>query len=137
MTSSRPRTIYVSLALVTIAAGLLVHWRGSVLPPAARDIVGDALWATMITWWVSAVLPFARLQVRIAWALSICAAVECSQLYHSPGVDVVRATTLGHLVLGSDFDPRDLAAYALGVATAALLDGLLVSRSSSDRSATR
>ncbi len=33
----------------------------------------------------------------------------------APTLDAWRATTLGHLVLGSGFDPRDLVAYALGV----------------------
>ena len=34
-----------------------------------------------------------------------------SQLYHTPTLDAIRATQAGQLVLGSGFDPRDLAAY--------------------------
>jgi hypothetical protein len=34
----------------------------------------------------------------------------------------LRATRVGHLVLGSDFDPRDLAAYAVGVAFAVMME---------------
>jgi hypothetical protein len=34
----------------------------------------------------------------------------------------------GHLVLGSGFDARDLLAYALGVAGAALLEAMIVAR---------
>jgi hypothetical protein len=40
----------------------------------------------------------------------------------------VRATTWGHLVLGSGFDARDLASYALGVGGAALLEAVVVAR---------
>jgi hypothetical protein len=40
----------------------------------------------------------------------------------------VRATTLGSLVLGNDFDARDLAAYALGIGAAALLEIALFPR---------
>jgi hypothetical protein len=107
------RAVYVASALATIALGLAVHLGGKRLPPPVRDVVGDALWATMLTWWVSALWPRLARGRRAALSLGICFAV--SQLYHAPGLDAVRRTTLGHLVLGSGFDPRDLAAYALGV----------------------
>lgn len=125
---SRTRARYVALALLTIAVGLLVHLSGSALGPVARDVLGDALWGAMMVWWTGAVAPDARLAVRSAVAYAICTAVEVSQLYHTPGLDAVRATKLGHLVLGSGFDPRDLAAYALGVGAAALLEAAVVAR---------
>lgn len=118
----RPRLPFVALALGTIALGLVVHLGGAALPPSLRDPLGDALWAAMIAWWLGAAAPRARLPARSLVAVAICWAVEASQLYHAPAVDALRATTLGHLVLGSDFDPRDLAAYALGVAVAAMLE---------------
>lgn len=76
-------------------------------------------WAAMMFWWVSALAPHARLAVRAAGALGIACAVELFQLWRAPWLLAVRATRLGHLVLGSDFDPRDFLAYALGVALAA------------------
>ena len=123
MTPARgARAAYVALALATIGIGLAVH-RGLVpLPPTARDVAGDALWATMLAWWVGALAPRRPLAARSAVALGLCLAVETSQRLHTPALDAVRATTLGHLVLGSDFDPRDLAAYAFGVLGAALLE---------------
>jgi hypothetical protein len=48
--------------------------------------------------------------------------VEVSQLYHRPWLDDLRATSFGHLVLGSGFDPRDFLCYLLGVAVAAGLE---------------
>jgi hypothetical protein len=117
-----PRARYAGLAIATIAIGLLVH-RGPIpLPPAARDVLGDALWATMLYWWIGALAPAASGRARAAVAIAACGAVELGQLVRSPALDSVRATTLGHLVLGSDFDARDLVAYAAGVAAAALLD---------------
>jgi hypothetical protein len=101
---------------------LFVHRSGIMLPAAVRDILGDALWAMMIVWLVSAAAPGARLWTRGAVALGICYAVELSQLIHTPAIDAARATTLGQLVLGSGFDPRDLLAYAAGVAAAVFLD---------------
>jgi hypothetical protein len=120
---SRPG--YVALALATIALGLAVHLQAVAMGSVARDIVGDALWAAMILWWISALTPRAALGLRGAIALCICVVVELSQLIHTPGFDAVRETTIGHLILGSGFDPRDFAAYASGILGAALFEWML------------
>ena len=119
---ARTRTTHIALALGTVVVGLAVHLTGAGLPPAARDIVGDALWAAMMLWWVSALAPDAPLAGRAAVALGICFAVEWSQLHQSPGLDAFRRTRIGHLLLGSGFDPRDFAAYSAGVLAAAAID---------------
>lgn len=117
---------YVALATSTIVVGLAVHLHGAALPPVARDVLGDALWAMMIAWWLGAIAPGAWLSRRAIAALAICFAVELSQLYHTPAIDALRETTLGHLVLGSGYDPRDLVSYAAGVLAAALLELAIV-----------
>src|SRR4051812_40072362 len=94
---------FVILAVSTIAGGLVVHMSGAGFSPAWRDVLGDALWAAMILWWISAAAPQARLGVRSIAAYAVCAAVETSQLFHAPTLDAVRATRLGQLVLGSGF----------------------------------
>jgi hypothetical protein len=119
----RRRAAYVALAVLTIALGLLVHRRGEALAPSVQDILGDALWAAMMMWWVSAIAPAASLRARVASALAVCFAVEFSQLYHTPALDRLRDTGAGHLVLGSDFDPRDLAAYTIGVLAVGAVEG--------------
>ncbi|MEP6619122.1 MAG: DUF2809 domain-containing protein [bacterium] len=116
------RLQFVALAVSTIVVGLLVHLRGTWFGAAGRDVLGDALWAAMIVWWIGAVAPRATLSVRSVAAYAVCVAVEASQLYHAPGLDALRATQLGHLVLGSGFDVRDLGAYAAGVVVAAGLE---------------
>lgn len=89
-------------------------------------MLGDALWALMMYWLVSAGLPASHRLTRGGIALAICWAVEFSQRYHAPWLDAWRATTIGHLVLGSGFDPRDLGAYAVGILTGLRLEaGLL------------
>lgn len=110
------------MALGTIAVGLAVHWRATALSLAVRDVLGDALWAMMVAWWIGALAPEMRPGSRAGLALALCWAVEFSQLYHTPVVDAWRGTTMGHLVLGSGFDPRDLVAYAIGVLTALMLE---------------
>jgi hypothetical protein len=122
------RTTYVALALGTIAVGLMVHLRGGALGPVARDVLGDALWATMIAWWIGAAAPSVRIGLRGVAALAVWFAVEASQLFRAPVIDAARATTLGRLVLGTGFDPRDLLAYAAGVAAAMLLEVILTAR---------
>lgn len=126
--SIRIRAPYVALAVGTIALGLMVHWWGGGLAPAVRDVLADGLWAAMMTWWVAALVPRASLRARAAVALAICVVVETSQRYHTPGMDALRRTTAGHLVLGSDFDPRDLAAYSAGVLAVVLLERASIRR---------
>ena len=117
-----PRLRFAVVAMSTIAVGLLVHLHGAWLGAALRDVLGDALWAMMIAWWIGAAAPHARVAIRSGVAYVICVSVELSQLCHTPALDAVRATRLGHLVLGSGFDPRDLVSYLGGVAIAALLE---------------
>jgi hypothetical protein len=123
--SFRERARFVVLALATIAVGLVVHLRGTILAPLVRDALGDALWAMMVALWVAAAAPRARRWRRGSAALALCWAVEISQLYHAQTLDAWRRTTVGHLVLGSDFDARDLGAYAVGVLAAVLLETLM------------
>jgi Protein of unknown function (DUF2809) len=112
---SLTRGVYLALAVTTIIVGLLIHKSGELLHPAARDMLGDALWAMMIVWWIGAVAPWLDRRIHGALALAVCAAVELSQLVHAPALDAVRRHPIGHLVLGSDFDARDLVAYTVGV----------------------
>ena len=108
--------------------GLAVHWRGEILGEALRDVLGDALWAAMIAWWIAALVPGASLRTRGIAALTICFAVEVSQGVHVPALDALRRTPAGHLVLGSGFDPRDFLSYAFGVLAATLLSWKLEGR---------
>jgi hypothetical protein len=116
------RAIYIGLAVGTIAAGLVVHEGSAALSLVARDVLGDVLWAMMICWWIGALTPCTGYTRRAVAALALCWAVELSQLYHAPALDAFRGTRVGHLLLGSGFNPRDLVAYAAGVAAVVLLE---------------
>jgi hypothetical protein len=107
---------------MTIATGLAVHFHGGRLGATARDMTGDALWAMMLTWLLGAAAPAIALRTRAIAAIALCAAVEVSQLLHFAALDALRRTTAGHLVLGSGFDVRDFASYALGILAAILLE---------------
>ena len=129
------RVVYVGLALVTIAAGMLVHFATGSAGSPLRDALGDALWAVMMFWLLGAAAPRALLAVRAGGAYLICACVETSQLYHSPSLDAVRATRPGHLVLGSGFDSRDFLWYVLGVGGTMILE--IVARKTMESSRAR
>ena len=128
--ASQRRLRYLVLAIGTIAVGLTVHLGASVLPPAIRDVVGDALWAMMIVWWLGVAAPRLSLRMRGLAALAVCVGVEFSQRYHAPWLDALRRTLPGQLVLGSGYDPRDLLAYAAGVVVATALGRKAVDESS-------
>jgi hypothetical protein len=133
MTTVRARASYLTLAIATLAVGLAVHWHGASLGPVLRDIVGDALWAAMMFWFISALNPGLRLAARGIVALCICLAVEAGQLIDSPALDALRNSSVGHLVLGSGFDPRDFASYSVGVFAAMLITSGLARRGGPNR----
>ena len=104
-----------------MVTGLAVHMHGHFLGGPARDILGDALWAAMIVWLVALIAPAASVLRVVVIALAVCFAVELSQLVRAAWLMSARRTTLGHLVLGSDFDARDLLAYTVGAGSSLLL----------------
>ena len=126
---ARRRDVYVGLLLVTVLTGFAVHMHGHFLGGLVRDVLGDALWAAMIVWLLALALPNAKTRSIAIGAIIVCVAVELSQLLRAEWLEDVRGTMVGHLVLGSDYDTRDLFAYGAGVVAAALLDVALRRRS--------
>jgi hypothetical protein len=116
------RLIYAALLVTTVIAGLGVHFHGGALHPDVRDILGDVLWASMIYWLVASAAPSTGFWPRVIASLGICFAVEFSQLIQAEWLEAARSTSIGHLVLGSDYDSRDLLAYGFGAAAAGLPD---------------
>jgi hypothetical protein len=113
---------YAGLALAVIATGLL--WRADFmpLPQWLSNYGGDALWALMVFVGLGFLLPRKPTGMIALLALVFSWGVECSQLYHAPWIDSIRATIPGRLVLGSTFHWPDLAAYAVGVAVGAWVE---------------
>ena len=122
------RLRYAALAAVTIGVGLLVHLHGHSLPADVRDILGDMLWAAMIYWVLAFIAPGAPRAWLAAAAIGICFAVEFSQMLNNPALRAARSSLIGHLILGSDYDTRDLFAYRAGVIAASLVDRRLIRR---------
>ena len=115
------RTVLAAAAIVTIATGLLNHYRGT---GELSGLLGDALYAVMIYLLVACVLPAARRRNVLAGALAFCTTIEVLQATGIPRALVEQFAPL-HLVFGTTFAWLDLVAYAVGAFAVAVLDTVL------------
>jgi hypothetical protein len=125
MAIDRRRVAYAIAALVVIVAGMttrlpLVHW-----PPVMGKYAGAVLWGAMVYFIVRLCSPATQFAISAAIALALSAFVEFSQLWHPVWLDDIRRTTIGVLLLGRYFAWMDIAAYAVGVGFAVVIDRLL------------
>lgn len=127
-THTRNRRLLCVMVLLTIGLGLASRRFPHIFPAALGKYPGDALWAQMVYWLVGFCAPVASVVKVSLMAVAISCADELSQLYQAPWINQVRATTLGHLVLGSRFSWLDMLSYTIGVALVAPLDGWLLRR---------
>ena len=119
--SSKRHRLRQALAMaIVVSAGLL--WRSPWLdlPEVPRKYGGDALWALLVFLGFGFLLPRWPTRTIALLAMTLSGLIECSQLYHAPWIDAIRATRLGALVLGSVFNGPDFGAYALGIAAGVL-----------------
>ena len=129
MTTATPRRRLVSAGLLaaTILLGLATRRFPELFPQVVATYGGDILWATMLVWLFALARPNAKTMTLAGSAIVFAVLIECSQLYHAPWIDALRATTPGALVLGQGFLWSDLLCYAVGVALSALVDRALTS----------
>lgn len=123
---ARRRLYLVAAILATVALGLASRKYPWLFPSALGKYPGDALWAQMVYWTISLVFPSASISRVAAYALAISYADELSQLYQAHWVNQVRATTIGHLALGSAFSWLDMLSYAVGIGLCAVIEVLLL-----------
>jgi CubicO group peptidase (beta-lactamase class C family) len=128
-TFQRKRSRYAVAAAVVIGVGLF--WRSGFvsLSSFTAKYGGDALWALVVflgfgfLFRCVSTLRIALVSVCFAWSL------EFLQLYHAPWIDSLRASQLGHLILGSTFNGPDFLAYAFGIAIGAFAEKLFTRKS--------
>jgi hypothetical protein len=119
-----PRSWKTSLALllVTIAAGLAVRFVPLGLPAFVVKYAGSMLWALMIYWVVSTLLPSRGLLMVVLLSGALATAVEFFKLYHSPSMDAFRLTLPGIVLLGKYFSVWDIVAYWIAICAGAAVD---------------
>jgi hypothetical protein len=130
----RRRSYLIAAVIATISIGILSRKYSSMFPSVLGKYPGDAFWAQTVYWTLAFIFPSASVGKLASCALAVSYADEMSQLYHAHWIDQIRATTVGHLFLGSKFSWIDLLAYTIGIALCTAIESLLIrfrSRSSS------
>jgi hypothetical protein len=119
---TRNRWCLSVLIIAVIALGLASRKFAGLFPAALGNYPGDALWAMAAYLMVAFILPSMLVGKLVGLALAISYFVEFSQLISMPWLDAIRGTRVGHLLLGQNFDWRDLVALTIGVGVAAFVD---------------
>jgi hypothetical protein len=107
---------------ITMISGLVTRFVHFGLPPVVVKCGGSMLWALMIYWFVSALLPSLRICTVALLTAGITTAVEFFKLYHAPALDAFRMTLPGILLLGRFFSAWDILAYWIAIVAGVLLD---------------
>ena len=92
----------------------------------AADVVGDALYATLVYLVLALLAPRSPRRLIGALALILCALVEFLQLTGIPR-EAAAVFPPAPLVLGAGFDQRDLLVYAAAVVVTMIVD-VVISR---------
>lgn len=122
---SQPLWLSCVLIAVTIPTGLMIRFAHAGLPTWVSKYGGSILWAVMIYWLISTLLPrWTVLRSAIASGV-LSAAVELFKLVYTPALDAFRHTLPGMLLLGRIFSLWDILAYWAAIACAACIDRTL------------
>ena len=131
MTIPKRRATHAVLLLIAVSAGLAWRMVPLGLSPFWFKYGGSALWAMALYWLIAVCLPGLSAAGLACLAAAVAAVVEFSRLWRVPAVDAFRLTLAGRLLLGRYFSLKNIAAYWLAIAMAALLDLWLVRRDGS------
>lgn len=126
--TARPIALSLALLFATALAGLAIRFAHLGLPLCIVKYGGSMLWALMIYWIVSSILPLWRMIPVVLLAGLLATTVEVFKLYHSPALDAFRLTIPGILLLGRIFSVWDIVAYLLAISAGAFVDSQLLRR---------
>ena len=127
MTPGR-RWAYALLLLGTIAAGLVWRMVPLGLSPFFFKYGGSALWAIALYWLIAICFPRCSVGGLACVAAMAAAVIEFSRLWHVASVDAFRVTLAGKLLLGRYFSWKNIVAYWVAIALAAVVDRWIVRR---------
>ena len=118
----RSRPLWAGLIAVVIVFGLGTRSPALPFSRGITSCIGDAAWALAVFFGYGLLLPGLSTVKIVVLAATTSLLVELSQLYHGAWIDAIRGSTLGHLILGSGFDPLDLVYYSIGLGVGALIE---------------
>jgi hypothetical protein len=122
---ARRRLYSIAAIFATVALGLASRKYPWLFSSALGKYPGDALWAQMVYWSAGLVFPSASIPRVTAYALAVSYADELSQLYQANWINQIRATSMGHLALGSSFSWLDILSYTVGIGICAAIEAIL------------
>ena len=118
-----PRSLTtLTILLITIPIGIAWRRLPLGLPWFFFKYGGSFLWAVALYWFIATIFPRLQPKTLASIATAVALAVEFSRLVPQPTVDAFRLTLAGQLILGRYFSFRNIAAYLLAIAAAALFD---------------
>lgn len=121
---NRHRGLFALFAVLIMVAGLLSRVHSWSALAIFGKYPGDVLWAQMVYMLVAGCCPRASI-LRVALiSAGLAYADEISQLDQAEWLNALRATTVGHLILGSRFSWLDGLSYTLGIGVCAGLETL-------------
>jgi hypothetical protein len=124
MVRAAGRSLRISFALMaaTVAAGLVVRFAHLGLPTFVVKYGGSTMWALMIYWIVSTLLPLWPIVALALFGGVVATAVEFLKLCHWPALDAFRLTLPGMVLLGRFFSVWDIVAYWVAISAGAVVD---------------
>ena len=125
---ARHRWLYLSVAVLTVLAGLSVRFAPLGLPWVVMKYGGSTLWAMMIYWVLTLVWPKTNAVTLAAIAVAIATLAELSRLFHVAWFDAFRVSLPGAILLGRYFSVRNIVAYWVAIIAAAAFDALVLRR---------
>lgn len=125
MNPDRKRVPYGLVAAAVIVTGLLSRSSAAESWPRFLSAYsGDTLWATTVFLALAIALPTMKTSRLAFAAIAISFTVEATQLWRAPWLELIRGTSLGHLLLGAGFKWSDLLCYSAGVLIGATADAI-------------
>lgn len=112
----------LTILLITIPIGIAWRKLPLGLPWFFFKYGGSFLWAVALYWFIATLFPALYPKALAAMSAAAALAVEFSRLVPQSTVDAFRLTLPGQLILGRYFSFKNIAAYLLAIATAALFD---------------
>ncbi len=118
------RRSLTTLAILLITIPIGIAWRKLPLglPWFFFKYGGSFLWAVALYWFIATLFPKLYPPALAAMSAAAALAVEFSRLVPQSTIDAFRLTLPGQLILGRYFSFKNIVAYLLAIAVAALLD---------------
>lgn len=121
----RTRVSYFIISIAVVILGLLS--RSSIMTRWVPLSIGDLLYATLLYFLISTLLPTNSKFTRALLALVWCIIIEILQLVDSGILHDARQTLLGRLILGQGFLWSDFIFYAAGTFVGVVADIRIIS----------